>query len=254
MNINFKINKEEENVIVSNENGKMEKREYQDNILDILKLEDIIEEQQIDLSRLDKKKKEKKSRIKEQEKEIQKSYRTWELFKKGFIGMLIGCPIFMVFVSLVCELISSTSPEIIIELRHIINGLVAGGISDAIVIVVSTLYVFSEDFPLTCIKQLEIEKKENELSLQEQELEIHLLEQMISKNEKQLEYLEEQKEKKNLEMVPEKVQNISYYEELELQRCYLIEMYEANKSSITNPKKQEVKETILGRFRKKKIN
>lgn len=49
MNINFKLNKDEECIIVSDENGLMEIREYQDNIRDILILEDVIAEQKSDL-------------------------------------------------------------------------------------------------------------------------------------------------------------------------------------------------------------
>lgn len=43
MNIESKINKKEETVLVSNENGNLKELEYQDNIDEILKLENVIE-------------------------------------------------------------------------------------------------------------------------------------------------------------------------------------------------------------------
>lgn len=43
MFVNYKFNREEENVVVSSDNGVMDTREYQDNIEDILVLQDVIE-------------------------------------------------------------------------------------------------------------------------------------------------------------------------------------------------------------------
>lgn len=43
MNINFIVDKEKERVIVSNEEGKLEVREYQDNIEEVFILENIVE-------------------------------------------------------------------------------------------------------------------------------------------------------------------------------------------------------------------
>ncbi len=56
MNINSKFNREEETVTVSNKEGIMDIREYQDNIDDILVLEDVIEELENILEELGEKK------------------------------------------------------------------------------------------------------------------------------------------------------------------------------------------------------
>lgn len=52
MNIEAKINKKEETVLVSNEIGKLNELEYQDNIDDILKLENVIEDLEKYLAKL----------------------------------------------------------------------------------------------------------------------------------------------------------------------------------------------------------
>lgn len=70
MNINFLVQPEKENVIVSDAEGKMKVREYQDNIKDILILENIVEGLEKDFNLLNQEKEENDVKIEDLERQI----------------------------------------------------------------------------------------------------------------------------------------------------------------------------------------
>ena len=100
------------------------------------------------------------------------------------------------------------------------------------------------------MKYLDEKKKEYEKYIQKLNLEIVDLVQVITKNKAELQELIEQKERNNIEMISDEIQKISYREELEMEKSYLTQLREEN--IIVNDNEMDRKDSILGRFKKKK--
>lgn len=217
MNNNYKILKEEEKVLVANE--KLEEREYQDNILDILKLENIIE-------KLEKKLLNKKN-ILSDEKEILEiiieDITNKKLNRKVYFTITAMAIIFTtLFVS--CFLYASVE----IPILSSINILTCTGLNLFNLCLLT--FVFPSYLEKSAIERLEQEKEELEENIIEHERQIPSLELLISQNKTKLEELLKDKTKNNLNKEDTTIKEVSYLEELKKQKQLLAEMYQ-NKHS-----------------------
>lgn len=249
MNIDFLVDKENKRVVVSNEKGTMKPREYQDNIKKILVKEDVVEELEFDLvSKKDAKKvyEQKTDDIDLKLKKIQKKSKS---SKREFLASIVGIPMGVFFIFIASEWIVGNELALI-SIQQIITVLKYGVLVDLVISFFAILYVNSEDSSLSEIKRLGEDKKYIENLIQKLNLEIADLVQVITKNKAELQELIEQKEKNNIEMMSDEVQKISYRKELELERSYLTQLREEN--IIENKQEVDRKDSILGRFKKKK--
>lgn len=250
MNINFKINKEEENVIVSNEKGTIETREYQDNIKDILVLEDVVEGLEHDLDGIEKERIKNEQKIKDIDFEIQEK-KTWRFFKKALLEILIGLPPFFCFVSIFSKWI--IEEPIQISLSFFSEALLVGGILDVIVIIYSLFIICSRNFSLMRTKQLNEDRESTERIVKRLDLEISCLEQILTKNKEELHHLLEQKEQNNIQNMSNEILKVSYQDALEIQRTLLSQMQ--YQRSCEEKQKQETtqsKDMTLRRFKRLK--
>ncbi len=242
MNINFLVDKEKKRVVVSNQKGTMKQREYQDNIKKVLMKEDIVEELESDYRVLKINKTSLEGRLEDTNKKIEENLKKRKSFIFGFLAAFVGIPaylcIFEYFVNIYLYRIG------LIEIKTFIDSwLLSGGL---VVITVA----LSPDKPFFESKRLQKEKNEYETYLEELDLEIADLVQVITKNKAELQELIEQQEKNNIELMIDGIQEVTYREELEMERMYLTQLCEEN--TIGEEKEQEKKSSILGRFKKKK--
>ncbi len=86
------------------------------------------------------------------------------------------------------------------------------------------------------------------------DLEISLLEQRLIEKRNQLNYMKENKSKKNMKNMSTEVKIVFYQEELELQKAYLKQMYQDNREAQEEHNSSTQENMILGRFKKKKGN
>lgn len=236
MNINFKFNREEESFLVSNEQGIMQTREYQDNMGDILKIEDVIEKQE---ESLDEKKEEQISKIQDLNKVIQEMPNAKKEDIMSWIFLLFWMP----------------SMPLIATLVYII----IVGFADAwFIFIAATLFGGCFDIAASSVfwpfryRKKKRKKQKLEKSIQNLNLEISCLEQVLAKNKLQLQKLWEEKTKDNIQNVSTAIQTVSYKEELELQKVILNQLLQDKIIEQQEPELSKQKGMILSRFRKLK--
>ena len=249
MNINFLVEKEKERVVVSNQKGTMNPREYQDNIKEILIKEDVVEELESKLILKKESKKVYEQKANDTDLKIKKEKNNWKSFKLNFVKAMAGIPIGLLFVFIFCEWIVGN--ELVqISVQQLIAVLKLGGTVDLVAFILVSIYMIrSEDSCLSQIKQLTEDKKYIDNLIKNLDLEIAALVQVITKNKAELNELREQKEKNNIDRMPIDVQQI-YRETLEQELSYLTQLREETKAD--EQEETEKNSSILGRFMKKK--
>lgn len=178
---------------------------------------------------------------------IEKKKKKWKLFKRCFCSIIL---VFPVFFCCFLKLLAGTKLAFISS-QTLIGDLKLGCILDLAIVINYVSCGIASDFRPSLIKKL-AKDKEDFLNLSHNlDLEIPLLEQLLDKNRNQLQDMLEIKEKNNIENMSTEVQFVSYREELEAQRKYLMSINEPN---IISEKEAatEQNEMILGRFKKKR--
>lgn len=237
MNINFIINKENEKVIVSNEKGTMETREYQDNIKAVLIKEDIVKELENDYSSLQIQRTAFQGKLEETNKKIEKCRKNKKNYWKLLFCVLLIAPILVNILTYI--LIKRLDIGIILTM---------GVISDGMYAIIFYFLISMSDSPFVQIKELEEEKEEYEMYIDELNLKIADIVQVLTKNKAELDELIEQKEKNNIQTMSTEVQEISYRESLEIEKSYLTQLSQEN---AIIEQEDEAKRSILSRFKKK---
>ncbi len=245
MNIDFLVDKENKRVVVSNEKGTMKPREYQDNIKKVLIKEDVVEELESDYEVLEINRTSLEGRLEATNKKIEENLKKRKSFILSFITALIGLPVYMCILEYFVNMYSYQIG--LIEIKTIVYTWL---VSSGAVGFIGGFLALSPDAPFFKNKRLKNEKREYENYLEDLSLEMVDLVQVITKNKAELQELIEQKEKNNIEMMSDEVQKISYRKELELERSYLTQLREEN--IIENKQEMDRKDSILGRFKKKK--
>ena len=245
MNINFLVEKEKERVVVSNQKGTMNPREYQDNIEEILIKEDVVEELESKYSALKINRTSLKGRLENTNQKLEKNFRKRKSFISGFLVALVGIPAYIVVLE---YLINMNAFQIgFIEIKTLIYSYL---LSSGMVAFIGGFLAISPDKPFFERRRLKKEKEEFEKCIEEVDLEIAALVQVITKNKAELDELREQKEKNNIDRMPIDVQQISYREALEQELSYLTQLREETKAD--EQEETEKNNSILGRFKKKK--
>lgn len=251
MNINSKFNREEETVTVSNKEGIMDIREYQDNIDDILVLEDVIEELENILEELG----EKKEKIRANIPQLSEEY----LYRKNKSRRdIIWCTTVMLMctvIGYICSAeyygfnFSAMFNEIIQNSKVLCTTLVGSGIGfiGCIWYGISMHSIRKGSNPQQKLENAQKEEKNLDL-------EISLLEQKLIEKRNQLNYMKENKSKNNMKNMSTEVKIVFYQEELELQKAYLKQMYQDNCEAQEEHNSSTQENMILGRFKKKKGN
>ncbi len=244
MNINFLVDKENKRVIVSNEKGTMDSREYQDNIEEVLIKEDIVKELESDYLTLKSNRVSLEGRLEDTNKKIVDNAKKRKSFIWKFIIALIGIPLYICFLEYFIKI--HLYQIGIIEIKTLFySGLLGTGA----VTLIGGLLAISPDQPFFEAKRLKKEKNKYKKYIEELNLQIADLVQVLTKNKAELNEIKEQKELNNIEMMSIEVQKISYREALELEKSYLMQLYQEN--TIMEPEKMGLKNYILGRFKKK---
>lgn len=246
MNINFLIDKENERVVVSNEKGTMNPREYQDNIEEVLVTQDVVEGLESDYKFL----KIGQTSLKEKLENINNKIKNKKNDRKNYFkvasSILAAAPVICAFLFIAINRLEGD--------YSLLNAGLVGLCADSIPAIV-LFGAFPSHLKLSAIKKLEEEKTGIEKEIKDQDLQIFHLEQVLYDAKNQLQYMLKQKEKKNIQNMPTEIQKVPYLEVLTARRQYLIEMYEANKTAKQEPLNQvtpEPKGSLLGRFKKKK--
>ncbi len=249
MNINSKFNREEETVIVSNEKGIVEIREYQDNIDDILVLEDVIEKLENELAELESIYNKTVQDLEEIDTSIEDAKGNWKKIWICFLVILFIAPIVMRFVR------GFLDNESFMQIMHYFFELswVEVLYSEVMPSVFFGVSIFSNYSPFK-VRSLKVKKSKNESKIEELKLKISLWKQHIFELNNRRNDLLKEKEKKNMENISTKVKTIFYQKELELQRAYLKQMYQDNWEAQEERNSNTQKNMILGRFKKKKGN
>ncbi len=237
MNVNFKFNREEESFLVSDEQGIMQTREYQDNMGDILKLENVNEKQQ---ESLDKKKEKQKSKMQDLNEIIQEMPNA----KKEDIFSWIFLLFFMPGIPLIATLVYIIKVGFAYAWLIFFAATIFCGCFD----IVASSGAF---WPFQYRKKKR-EKQELEKSIQNLNLEISGLEQVLAKNKLQCQKLLEEKTKDNMQNVSTAIQTVSYKEELELQKVILNQLLQEKVIEQQEPEVSKQNGMILSRFRKLK--
>lgn len=234
ININFLVDKENERVVVSNEKGTMDIREYQDNIREVLIKEDIVKELESDYSVFKSNRTSFEGRLEDTNKEIKNTMNQRKTRKKIYFGFIVLAPILVYSICTIAGIPFEIS---------LFFGVGTELIYDIMVL------LFVKDVNRQR-KNLEQKKEEYEIYIQELDLKIADLVQVMTKNKAELQELIDQKESNNIEMWPTEIQKIFYREALEFEKLYLTQLLEEN--TIVNPEEKDAKVSILGRFKKKK--
>lgn len=238
MNIDFLVDKENKRVIVSNEKGTMKPREYQDNIKKVLVKEDVVKELESDYKVLKINRTAFEGRLGDTNKKIEKNRKAKKKYQIMMMCTFLGVPILVNIFFNITRMPFKT-----------IGNLFLGGMI-GIFALLSYFLTNLPDSPFVQLKYLDEQKKEYEKYIQKLNLEIVDLVQVITKNKAELQELIEQKERNNIEMISDEIQKISYREELEMEKSYLTQLREEN--IIVNDNEMDRKDSILGRFKKKK--
>lgn len=202
---------EQKKVVVSNEEGKMNEFSYQDNIKDILILKNVIEELEVDKAELNTK----QGKL---EEELKKCFENRKEKKKHKIFLFIGITLsytilpslFMLISDFISGVVSSISTKV--EVTPWLGSLM-------------TIWMLLSYFCLTPRGNLKKQEKEIQKQLNETKNQLPVLEETIVKNKEKIKELEGITEINDMNKVPNTIVPISYHEELELQRAYLLEMY-----------------------------
>ena len=247
MNINWLVGKENKRVAVSNEKGEIETREYQDNMGKLLLNEDILEGLENDYSALKNNQIVLKGRLEVTNKEMEKNVKNCKISILLGIIALFGGPVYICGIEYMLKM--KWIEMGLLTLKQIVSSGIVVGVG---IILMEAIIFVCLDTPVKRRKKLKKQKEDFEKRLEEIEIKTNLLELFLSKNRKLVEKLAEQKENDNIQNVSSEVHKISYRETLELQRSKLERLYQDWFDNVED--KTEQKSSILGRFRKKKIN
>lgn len=251
MNINSKLNREEEAVIVSNEEGIMDVRNYQDNIDEILILEDVIEELEIMLSKEANALDIATQKLEDKDLEINEAQKSRKKFWKRFILTMLIAPILgssaFAFFMTVYEQVPISVHAVYLAISSE-EAFVIGIFIEFITILYSMVPAPASLKP-SVIKNLNSEKEEIKKCISKYELKIRLLKTTLFENKNTLQYMLKEKSKSNIANISTEIKNVNYYEALEQQKAYLEKLYQDNCEK-QEPSKQE--NMILGRFKKRK--
>ena len=249
MDVNYKFNREEENVVVSNNYGIMDIREYQDNIEDVLILKDVIEGLNYILFEMETVYNSKVQDLEDIDAKIEKKKKDCIKFCMYFLISVLGAPILMRFVR------GFKYDESFIQIIQNFFSLSWSDIiyAEKIGCCVSALAcILDIDLNPFKTRSLKVKKMKKQSEIKDLNLEIFLWKQHIAELEDRLNYLLEKKEKNNLENMSTEVKTISYKETLEREKTYLIQMYQDNCKKMQEPENKSATDMILGRFKKRK--
>ena len=251
MNINSKLNREEEAVIVSNKEGIMDVRNYQDNIDEILILEDVIEELEIMLSKETNALDLATQKLEDKDLEVSEVQKSRKKFWKRFILTMLIAPILgssaFAFFLTVYEQVP-ISVHAVYSALSIEEAFAIGAFCDTMALM-AMLCEAPASLKPSVIKNLKKEKEEIKKRISEYELKIYLLKTTLFENKNTLQYMLKEKSKSNIANMSTEIKNVNYYEALEQQKAYLEKLYQDNCEK-QEPSKQE--NMILGRFKKRK--
>lgn len=220
MNINFKIDKEKENVIVSNEKGTMETREYQDNIKDVLILEDVVEGLEKELDKLNQHHKEVETNRANFEKRINEAPQKQKRADKKWYGFSIWAFVFPTFLGYATKV--SDLKTNVFEQLHNTEVLASTQFSACVG------FIFASSALLTRYRWKNANWKENQEELEnakteESNLKIELFytREILFKYRELLMYQSKDKQKSNLQNMSAEIQEVSYFATLEGLRSYI---------------------------------
>lgn len=248
MNINSRFNREEETVIVSNHEGIMDIREYQDNIDDILVLENVVEELETELAQLEPIYNKMVQDLKEIDTSIKDAKRNCKKFWISILVILLSAPIIMRFTQGFAH-----NENFIQIMQHFFELSWFEVLSSELMAFWGFGWILGDYSPFK-VRTLKVEKRKKESKIEELKFKISLWKQHILELKNQRAYLLEEKEKNNKKNISTEVKTIFYQEELELQRAYLKQMYQDNCEVQEEYNSRTQEQMILGRFKKKKGN
>lgn len=228
MNINFIVDKEKEKVIVSNEEGKLEVRDYQDNIKDVFILENIVEGLESDFNLLNQKQEENDANIEDLNNQVVEDASWKKRADKRWFWTGVGITIFSTSLGYIAE-VPDLNPNIIEQLQNIevlkstSFGLGFGFLADGVLYKTrnSLRKQYHEEEDL-----VDLEKEQKQLKL-----ELFYTRHVLYENKNRLLYIAQQKEKLNLQNMSTEIQKVPYLEPLENIRAYLRQLVQENKDS-----------------------
>ena len=225
MNTNYKLIKEQKNVIISNDKGHLKAIPYQDNFEDILKEENVIEELENLLNTKNNAKQDTLNEINELSESIENHKKNRQKYWVKIIAFLILTPIIAPIIMNVC--LKITIENFILTKDVILGSAILGEIFTSIFLLADAPISLKTSY----IKNLEQEKKQAENNITEYDTEILNLKLLIEENKAKLNDLIKDKTSTNMRYMPEQITKISYRQELEQEKHYLEQMIKYNKQS-----------------------